>query len=334
MKRPVTLFTILFSLCMLVSCTRDFIVKNIKNDTVTIISPADGLTTPNNSILFWWNELDGAEKYNIQIVKPNFNSVTQLMADTNVTGTKFNFTFTPGTYQWRIRAINAGGTTAYTIRNIVIDTTSNLNYLLVNATAPASYSVTNSKTVNFTWDPLTVATSYNLKVFSGSATGATVLDINTTSSNYTNSFSTAGVYFWKVNASNAFSNSAYSTPMSFKIDQTAPPAPLLSRPLTTSIVQDTAYFRWNYSSGVSGSDIEFDSLYVSAFADSAFATPYTAIANRSSTALNNNYKISSLIAFPTASLTVTSYYWWKVKSVDSVGNVSPASQIFKVKLTN
>lgn len=333
--KPSLKYVIAVLAAFLMAGCKDFIVKNIKNKTVSVVSPADGLSTPNNNIIFWWNELDGAEKYNIQIVKPDFNSVSQLMVDTNITGTKFNYIFTPGTYQWRIKAMNAGGSTAYTTRTLKVDTTSNLNYLTVNITAPLNYNVTNNKTINFTWDALPTATSYNLKVFAGSATGATVVDLNTGNTNYTHTFTNAGVYFWKVNASNAFSNSPYTAAISFKVDQTPPAAPLLVRPLNLSIVKDTAYFRWNYANSTVNADIKYDSLIVAGFTDSAFANPYTVLVPRPSvTSSSNLYKINSLLTFPTASLTVSSYYWWKVKSVDSVGNVSPASQIFKVKLTN
>ncbi|MCZ8284300.1 MAG: hypothetical protein O9353_02505, partial [Bacteroidia bacterium] len=309
------------------------VVKNIKNKTVNIVAPADGLTTPSNNILFWWNEVDGAEKYNLQIVKPDFNSVIQLMVDTNIIGTKFNAILTPGNYQWRIKAFNAGGSTVYTTRSLKVDTTSNLNYLTVRMTAPTNYTVTNSKTMSFAWDALPTATSYNLKVLAGSASGTTVIDLNTANTSYAHTFTNAGVYVVKINASNAFSNSPYSTPISFKIDQTAPAAPQLIRPFHLSIVSDTASFRWNYSTSTLNSDIAFDSLYISATPDSTFTFPLHQVkVPRPATGSRNTYSMSPLMTFPSIGMT-SSYYFWKVKSVDSVGNVSPASQVFKVRLT-
>jgi hypothetical protein len=333
MKSMIRIFIIFVAIASIVGCTRDFVVKNIKNKTVSIIAPADGLLAPNNNILFWWNEVDGAEKYNLQIVKPNFGAVVQLMVDTNIAGTKFSFILTPGTYQWRIKAVNAGGSTDYTTRTLTVDTTSNLNYLTVNITAPLNYTVTNNKTVSITWDALAAATSYNLKVFSGSATGATVVDLTTANTNYAHTFTNAGVYFLKINASNAFSNSPYTTPISFKIDLTAPAAPQLVRPLHLSIVGDTASFRWNYSVSTLNSDIAYDSLYVSPSPDSNFtSTLHLVKVPRPITGSRNSYAMSPLMAFPSVGMT-SGYYFWKVKSVDSVGNVSPASQIFKVRLT-
>lgn len=333
MKRLIHYVAALYAILFIAGCSRDFIVKNIKNKTVGIVAPADGLSTPNNNILFWWDEVDGAEKYNLQIVKPDFNAVSQLLLDTNITNTKFNFILTPGNYQWRIKAVNAGGSTAYTTRSLKVDTTSNLNFLSVNVTAPLNFTVTSSKTVNFSWDALSAATSYNLKVLAGSATGATVVDLNTANTNYTHTFTNAGVYFLKVNASNAFSNSPYSASISFRIDQTAPAAPVLVRPLHLSVVKDTTYFRWNYSGSTLNTDIAFDSLFVAAFADSLFASPLQVKVPRPATGAANTYPMSPLLTFPTT-VSTTSYYFWKVKSVDSVGNVSPSSQVFKVKLSN
>src|ERR1700752_34158 len=159
---------------LMMSCTKDFVVKDIKNATVTIIAPADSLNTPNNSITFWWEELDGAENYNIQIVKPSFSSVQQLIVDTLVVGNIFNHTFTPGTYQWRIKASNAGGSTNYFTRTLIIDSTSNLNLVSVGLIAPANHSVMTNNNVSFVWNPLPAADYYEL-TFTNVQTNSTTI---------------------------------------------------------------------------------------------------------------------------------------------------------------
>ena len=94
MKKIMNFLTLII-LVMMMGCTKDFIVKDIKTVTLKINSPSDTLKTQSNLITFWWDEVDGAEKYNLQIVKPNFNSILQLIVDTNVTINKFNHTFAP-----------------------------------------------------------------------------------------------------------------------------------------------------------------------------------------------------------------------------------------------
>ena len=166
MKKIINYTITLSFIGILIACTKDFIVKDIKNDTVSIIAPTDNLNTPINTVTFWWNELDGAEKYNLQIVKPNFGSVLQLIVDTTITNNKFYYTFSPGTYQWRIKGINGGGSTVYTTRTLIIDTTSNLNLVSVGLIAPAVNYVTGNNSVLFSWNALPYATYYDLLITS------------------------------------------------------------------------------------------------------------------------------------------------------------------------
>ena len=108
------------------SC-REIIEPNIESKNITILAPADGYKTKTISQKFWWEKLSGAEKYNLQIVNPDFRAIQQLIVDTNITSNIFNYTFLPGTYQWRIRGLNNGYSTAFTIRTLIIDTTSDLS---------------------------------------------------------------------------------------------------------------------------------------------------------------------------------------------------------------
>ncbi|MCC6370523.1 MAG: hypothetical protein IT236_05895, partial [Bacteroidia bacterium] len=98
--KKVIFLSFVSSLIVTLSCKKDFVVENIDNKTLTINAPANNLVTPNNVVTFWWEPLSRAEKYNLQVVKPNFANLTQLVVDTNVTTTKFNLSLQPGNYQW------------------------------------------------------------------------------------------------------------------------------------------------------------------------------------------------------------------------------------------
>ncbi len=328
MKTSFTYFIILLLSFFLSGCTKDFVVKNIKNSTVNIISPADNLSTPNNSIIFWWDVVEGAEKYNLQIVKPNFTSVAQLLVDTNITGLKFNYSFTPGTYQWRIKGVNAGGSTIYTTRTLTIDTTSNLTYGTVNPINPVSNFKTANKTITFSWVPLSAASSYNVVLSDATGQIATLTTANT-STVYT--FAVEGTYSWKVQAQNSFSFSQFNSPRYFKIDQTSPQAPLLATPLNATTVKDTSFFRWNYNGGTANTDVKYDSIYISVYPDSFFVAPIRGSVTRIGSALSNRVRINTFVTYSNT-VTVSPNYWWKVKSIDSTGNVSSPSQVFKFKL--
>ncbi len=314
MKARVFIGIILITLIW--SCTKDFVVKDIKDKAVTVIAPADNLTTANNAVIFWWEELDGAEKYNIQIVKPNFSSIQQLLVDTNVTGDKFHYTLTPGTYQWRIRAKNNGGNSLYTTYSLIIDTTTNLTGQLVVPTAPVNAYLTGNKIVSFAWNSISSADNYQIQILNSTST--IIKDSTTASTTFTATFTGGGAYTWKVRALNAFSISQYNAPRSFTVDITAPTVSVLSSPTHASSVKDTVSLKWTRSS----SDTRYDSLYVSI--DSAF----TSVIN-TSRVYATSIKINALSpAIPVSA----SYYWWRVRSVDSVGNRSGYSNQLKFKL--
>lgn len=303
-----------------VSCTKDFIVKDISNETINVIAPADNLTTPNNTITFWWDELDGAEKYNLQIVKPSFNSVLQLLVDTNISINKFNYTFTPGTYQWRIKAINSGGSTQYSVRSFVIDTTSNLSLVTVSPIAPIQNYLTGSKTINFSWNSLNAATYYELEV--QDAQGGIVINpnnVSTTSYSYTFSNTTDVVYTWRVKAHNSTSFSQYNTARSFTIDVTAPSVSSFSHPNNGAIVTSNDSLMWTRPNP---NDTKYDSIVVSV--DTLFVSYLT----RTKVA-GTKLKLADMN--PTLSPS-SSYYWWRIISIDSVGNKSNASLPRKFKI--
>jgi hypothetical protein len=315
MKKQINYILVVCCIGLLASCTKDFIVKNIKNDTVSIIAPADNLSTPNNTVTFWWDELDGAEKYNLQIVKPSFSSVIQLIVDTVLTGNKFNHSFTPGTYQWRIKAINAGGSTVYSTRTLVIDTTSNLNLVSVGLVSPANYSVTASNNITFSWNALASVNYYDLIITNKTTNSVTTIS-NITSNNYTYSLTTAAgideIYSWQVKAFNTYTQTQINALWIFKVDHKIPLIPSISSPNSYSMsVRDTAHLKWNRNS--SSSDIKYDIVTISS--DSLFSN---VLGTTSSSTTSSPIIINSIYSYTGTPVPI----WWKVNSVDSVGNTS------------
>jgi len=75
--------------------------------------PADGTGTFVQEQLFWWETIEEALKYNLQIVEGNFTNPHAFVADTNVSGDKFQIDLVPGEYEWRISAWNNYSETEY-----------------------------------------------------------------------------------------------------------------------------------------------------------------------------------------------------------------------------
>ena len=292
------------------ACQKDIIVKDIENETVTALSPPDGYNTPNNSITFWWETIDGAEKYNIQIVSPSFSNIQQLITDSSVTTDKFTKVLTPGTYQWRVRATNNGGNTAWTTRTLTIDTSSNLTYSAVILLSPIDSFYTNATSTALSWSPVSNATVYSLSIpgvlnsTSYSTTTATI------------SFPTEGTYTWSVRAENSFSFSPYSSRKIF-IDRTAPAnSQNLSYPsnAATGVSIDTV-MRWT-----TVVDSYKDVIAVSL---DNFSTTLKTDTVSTSVSGVRTYLISNIDPAPVSGTT----YYWKVKSVDKAGNAGSYSSV-------
>lgn len=317
--RIIKLITI-FSLVLIsifTACKKDVIVKDITKETVNTLSPPDNYNTPNNNITFWWDKVDGADKYNVQIVSPSFSSIQQLIADTNITGDKYVKTLTPGTYQWRIRATNGGGNTAWTVRTLTIDTSSNLAYAGVILISPVDSFYTRSLTHTLSWYPVNNATVYELNV-----TGSPSANYSTTSATITLP-STQGAYTWKVRAENAFSFSPYTARVII-LDQTAPAPPGLISPASGTTVKVDSMLIWSIPNTT---DSYKDFVLVSDTSSFSNIVKYDSVST--STALVRSYSLTNIVPALVSGKT----YYWKVKSADRAGNVGVygTSRSFKIQ---
>lgn len=313
-KRLYGIFLVLFA--GMVGCKKDFIVENIENETVHVNAPGDNLSTSNNLITFWWDEVDGAEKYNLQIVKPNFAQVAQLITDTNVTSTKVNVSLQPGAYQWRIRAFNAGHTTVFQTFNLKIDTATDLTNQLVNMLNPVNSAVTGNTLVTFSWSSIIAAKKYRLQVNNGAIKDTTIAKTTFTmvlpaAKNNVTAFT------WNVKAINDNSESQYNvTPFTFSVDLKPPSTPGLLSPASSATVTEQDTLKWTRSA-----EAVYDSIYIAD--DSLFQNVTLYWSSKV------NIQVVELTLSPN---TAGNFYWWRVKSFDAVGNGSSFSARRKFRL--
>ncbi len=318
-KNKLSIVITLFAIFYLIACQKDFIVKDITGKSLIVLAPANNAVTTSNQINFWWEELDGAEKYNLQIVRPSFANVIKLVVDTNVKGTRFNMTLTPGVYQWRIKGVNAGGSTPYQLYTFTIDSTSNLSGQLVSNVFPANASFTGNRQVAFSWNTLNAALQYQIQILNSS--NGIVKDTTTTATSYTYTLpNTTGAYAYKVRAINNTSISQYNTAYTFTVDLTPPAAPTLSTPINAALVTATSSLTWVRTGAP---DARYDSIFLAN--DSLF----TSIISKTKT-YAQSIAINTL---PNAPSVPNTFYWWRVRSLDSVGNRSSYSNQLKFKLT-
>jgi len=308
---------------ILVSCN-DFFVRDISSQQVVLTSPSDSTVTTLYTQEFVWEELNGADNYQLQIAYPSFSSIQFFVLDTVVTDNRLTYTLSPGTYQWRVRATNSSYESQYSNPfTITIDTTSDLTFQLVALNSPAAGIFLNDTTPTFSWQSMSIATSYNIIIKTGSSwtTGTTVLSDTVSINNYTLSaaqYLAEGNYIWGVRAINAISyTQSYST-RTFGVDKTNPPTVSLLLPTNNSL-QSTGQvtFTWTQPADL-GTDPSprTDSIYL--FSDTSM--------------VNLIYRDATTTPSVTRTLTGIGMYRWYVISFDAAGNSSDTSSKFKFTL--
>ncbi|MFI5203876.1 MAG: hypothetical protein ACHQF2_05215 [Flavobacteriales bacterium] len=299
------LVVVLIAVLMISSC-KDFIEEDLTDDYVTILTPQDNFTTTSATLFFYWEKIEGALKYHIQIVKPSFASMTSLLVDTLVSGTSFSYVFTPGSYQWRIRAENGASETPYTTRSFQIDSTLDLTGQQIILLGPANDYADSNSTTTFNWYGLYNATQYTwtLKNYTGTFTGSVAMPDQTVTDTFvTVSSITEGRYDWGIRAENGFSNSNY-TYRSIWIDLTNPGTPSLTSPVTSySYPSNQFSLAWARVAD-SGSPL-YDSVLI--YSDSGLSNLVKSLYSASQTWIDT--------------LSAGTYYW-RVRTIDKAGNKS------------
>ena len=293
----------------LVSCEK-FGEKNITKKVVVLLSPTQGQSDSILTKLFWWEEVEGADSYHLQVVSTTFDNITSLALDTLISGVKFQLTMVPGNYQWRVRAENGAYESPWTTYNLTITNTTSLAGQTITTATPDDDYATKDTAITFNWSALANATSYHLVIVKTSPTSEV---LNTLESSNTKNFTflSEGKYIWSVQALN--STSASSTVYrNITIDKTNPNLPVLTFP---KAVTDTIYslpttFTWDIGVDV-GSTVS-DSIYIST--DSTF---------NSNILLSD--KVVGIESYSLTSLNNTGKLFWRVRSIDAAGNTSSYS---------
>lgn len=309
-KKPV-IYIIYILFATLLGC-EIFTEPDLTGKQVTIFSPPDGLETTISTQSFWWEHVEDAEQYNLQIVTPSFYYIERLFADTFITANKFLYTLLPGEYEWRVNALNFSSQTEYTVHKLIIDSTPDISHETIQLLLPVDKDTTNNTSITFAWELLYNADDYNFQLYyKGIKYLSVIWEFDTITKELDQG---EGHYEWSVRGQNAFSNTAYSS-RSLYIDTTSPNKPILLNPLNNEILPDTIInFHWDCGQ-ISGSSIK-DSLYI--FGDQSMG----------------QLLIAKYLSTPSYSDSLgPGEYYWRVRSIDAAGNKSDYSVLshFTVK---
>lgn len=289
---------------LLTSC-KDIFEIDLSGKSINLISPIDSFQTNVSTQTFWWDQLEGAETYRLQIVLNSFSHPSGLLMDTLIKSNQFVVSFQPGVYQWRVRGQNNGSESPYSCRTLVVDSATSLINQTVSLNYPIINFVTNNSLVAFTWTPIYRATGYSFRV--RDSLMQVVFDTTLTNTSLTHSID-EGEFQWEVSAYDLYSATPYSI-RALTIDQTPPVEPnnLLPANGDTSSTSNVE-LTWN-----SDQSSSYDSLYI--FSDS------TQLATILSIELTSSSYIFTGVT--------SNYYYWKLKSFDSAGNSSAFTGVNK-----
>lgn len=305
----VLIISFLILLFSINSC-KDIQEEDLSDTSVVLFAPANETSTDVLTHTFWWSEIEGADKYNIQIASPSFLTPDYLVLDSNVTINKYTYTLNPGTYEWRVKAFNGAYETYYTTYSLKIDSTPDLSGQQVVLISPSDNLASNNMTFTFQWYELYNAEDYRFEIRTPDWNGSLVIPPQITQYDTISLTLDEGFYVWGVQAQNVTSNSPFSS-RSLIVDTTAPNTPTLIYPNVNEVINDSTLtnsiitFEWQRGADY-GSSIK-DSLYVSS--DSLFLSGIIVSTYVTDTVYSNT-------------MTTGNDYFWKVRSIDAVGNYS------------
>lgn len=235
----------LIGLIMLSTGCKEFIEPSINKKTVKLLAPVSGTESNQYNQTFWWDYVENALQYRLQVVSPDFTNTARLILDTVITTNKFNYTLDPGNYEWRVSAENGSSATAFTKAAFIIQPTS-IEQQQVQLQSPANNTITNQTSAVFKWLKLFGADKYKLQIDTANFEDETKLFFDRTTPNleFAVTLTRDKVYRWRVKGQNATVESKWSAIQSVTLDRTAPGQVFLISPTNNQTVAKNVPFKW------------------------------------------------------------------------------------------
>lgn len=299
----------------LFSCD-DIFEEDITDDTLSIVSPKENDIIESNVVNFQWGELEGAEKYRIQL----FDQTDNQILDTLIVGkTNFVYPIAQGQYKWKARGENFAYQSNYSaIINFSVVETLDLTNQQVLLTSPSDGVFTNASTINCSWQDLNAADSYDfelLNVTSGTSLFQQPGIVSPTFTINDTYLTDEAKYQWRVKGKNTTSETVFASRIFF-IDRITPNVPQITAPVnnSTQIINQAISFNWN--TGADTGAVQSPISYTIEFSNSSTFGSLL----HSSIVTTNTYQ---------KSFASSGDYYWRVKAVDAAANASLYSTVFK-----
>lgn len=293
----------------LFSACREFIEPNLKNSQINPQAPGNNYQTTGYTLNFWWDTLDGATTYRLQVVTPKFDSIGGLIIDTLIKKNTFALTLSPGNYQWHVRAENGASQTAYSTARSFTVLYSSIKQQSAQLISPANNAITNQSSVTFQWNSIYGATKYRLEIDTNNFINESAVIYNQVfpGQQYTYTFPKDQIYQWRVRAENDTAQAKWSNINTITYNHTPPGVVTLVSPLKGQTVSLPVSLQWSNVSKA----IKYK-VYV-------LKSDSTTLYNQSFPATVSTTNYSFNLGAPGDRI------YWKVTAVDAAGNESQPS---------
>jgi hypothetical protein len=95
------------------SSCEEVLERSLIDKKVILQAPMNNLTTTNTMHDLYWQQMEGATEYEIQVVSPAFDSIARMVIDDTQEELTYNIELEKGVYQWRVRAKNNSTTSDF-----------------------------------------------------------------------------------------------------------------------------------------------------------------------------------------------------------------------------
>ena len=309
-SQPYTI-PVIFSITILLYACKAIIEPSINNREIVPLAPGDQTKSASYAINFWWEPVEDALTYNLQIVRPDFNNITALVSDTVIRSNKFTLNLKPGQYQWRVRALNGSSQTQFSQVKSFTILLSSIKGQSVQLKTPPNNFITNQPTVGLEWSDLYGATKYFLQIDTNNFANDSVMVYKQAipGQQFTFTFPKDQIYQWRVRAENDTAKADWSSVHTMSYDHTPPGPVTIVAPANNQQVNTPVSLLWN--TVVSATRYK---LYI--------------FKSDSVTAYNGSFPTTlTSSSFNFTGATLGERVVWKVSAVDAAGNEGSASAI-------
>jgi hypothetical protein len=303
---------VFFALCSAWSSCKEFIEPSLEKRMVTAHAPAEGYQSPKYTITFWWDGVEDATSYQLQVVTPDFRVPGSLVLDTLVSKESFSFNLDPGNYQWRVRGVNGSSQSAFSNALDFTVLQSSIKQQSVQLSGPANNAVTNQRDVLFQWGNLYGATKYHFQIDTNNFANesALVSDYSVPGLQINFSFPKDQAYQWRVRAENDTAQARWSPIYQVTFDRTPPAVVVPISPVNRAVVSKPIGILWSAVS----SAVRYKVYMLKADSTSAYDQSFPVT-------LNNTTTYSFTGGLPGEKV------YWQVSAVDAAGNESEKSKL-------